>query len=71
MDIAVGHIPHIIIPGEISDVGERIYLGHEIVTFRVQVALPTENTYISWKDKMKPRITMEDGIIPEEYQAML
>ena len=29
-----------------------------------------ENTYISWKDKMKPRITMEDGIIPEEYQAM-
>ena len=42
MDIAVGHIPHIII----------------------------ENTYISWKDKMKPRITMEDGIIPEEYQAM-
>lgn len=30
----------------------------------------TENTYISWKDKMKPRICLEDGITQEEYQAM-
>ena len=30
----------------------------------------TENTYISWKDKMKPRITLEDGITPEEHQVL-
>ncbi len=30
----------------------------------------TENTYISWEDKMKPRIQLEDGITPEEYQAL-
>lgn len=29
-----------------------------------------ENTYISWEDKMKPRIKLEDGITPEEYQAL-
>ncbi len=30
----------------------------------------TENTYISWKDKMKPRIDLEDGITQEEYQYL-
>ncbi len=30
----------------------------------------TENTYISWKDKMKPRIDLDDGITREEYQAL-
>lgn len=31
----------------------------------------TENTYISWKDKMKPRIEVDDGITPEEYQMIV
>ena len=31
----------------------------------------TENTYISWEDKMKPRIKIDDGITREEYQAMV
>lgn len=30
----------------------------------------TENTYISWEDKMKPRIKLDDGITFEEYQAL-
>lgn len=30
----------------------------------------TENTYISWEDKMKPRIDLNDGITQEEYQAL-
>ena len=30
----------------------------------------TENTYISWEDKMKPRIDLDDGITQEEYQAL-
>lgn len=30
----------------------------------------TENTYITWEDKMKPRIKLDDGITPEEYQAL-
>lgn len=30
----------------------------------------TENTYISWKDQMKPCIRLEDGITREEYRAM-
>lgn len=30
----------------------------------------TENTYISWEDKMKPHIELYDGITPEEYQAL-
>ena len=29
-----------------------------------------ENTYISWEDKMKPRIKLDDGITSEEYQTM-
>ncbi|MBD5152195.1 MAG: hypothetical protein HDT16_06840 [Oscillibacter sp.] len=29
-----------------------------------------ENTYITWEDKMKPRIKLDDGITPEEYQAL-
>ena len=31
----------------------------------------TENTYISWKDKMKPRIEVEDDITPEDYQTIV
>ena len=31
----------------------------------------TENTYISWEDKMKPCIKIDDGITQEEYQAMV
>lgn len=31
----------------------------------------TENTYISWKDKMKPRIEAEDDITPEDYQTIV
>lgn len=30
----------------------------------------TENTYITWDDKMKPRIDLNDGITQEEYQAL-
>ena len=30
-----------------------------------------ENTYISWEDKMQPRIRREDGITLEEYQILL
>lgn len=30
----------------------------------------TENTYITWEEKMKPRINLDDGITTEEYQAM-
>lgn len=30
----------------------------------------TKNTYISWEDKMKPRIKLDDGITQEEYQAL-
>ena len=30
----------------------------------------TENTYISWEDKMKPRIDVDDGVTMEEYRAM-
>lgn len=30
----------------------------------------TENTYISWEDKMKPRIDLDNGITQEEYQAL-
>ena len=30
----------------------------------------TENTYITWEDKMKPRIKLDDGITSEEYQAL-
>lgn len=30
----------------------------------------TENTYISWEDKMKPRIKLDDGITSEEYQTL-
>ena len=30
----------------------------------------TENTYITWEDKMKPRIDLDDGITQEEYQAL-
>ena len=30
----------------------------------------TENTYITWEDKMKPRIELDDGITSEEYQAL-
>lgn len=30
----------------------------------------TENTDISWEDKMKPRINLDDGITPEEYQSL-
>lgn len=29
-----------------------------------------ENTYISWEDRMKPRIKLDDGITQEEYQAL-
>lgn len=31
----------------------------------------TENTYITWEDKMKPRIKLDDGITPEEYQTIV
>ena len=27
----------------------------------------TENTYITWEDRMKPRIELDDGITREEY----
>lgn len=30
----------------------------------------TENTYITWEDKMKPRIRLDDGIAQDEYQAL-
>ena len=30
----------------------------------------TENVYISWEDRMKPRIKLDDGITQEEYRAM-
>ena len=30
----------------------------------------TENTYISWEDKMKPRSDLDDGITQEEYQVL-
>ena len=30
----------------------------------------TENTYITWEDRMKPRIELDDGITREEYQAL-
>lgn len=30
----------------------------------------TENTYISWEDKMKPRVRLDGGITQEEYQAL-
>ena len=30
----------------------------------------TENTYITWEDKMKPRIDVDDGVTMEEYRAM-
>ena len=30
----------------------------------------TENTYITWEDKMKPRIDLDDGISQEEYQVL-
>ena len=30
----------------------------------------TQNTYITWEDQMKPRIKLDDGITPEEYQAL-
>ena len=30
----------------------------------------TENTYITWEDKMKPRIDLDDGITQEEYRAL-
>lgn len=30
----------------------------------------TENTYITWEDKMKPRIDLSDGITTEESQAL-
>ena len=29
-----------------------------------------ENTYITWEDKMKPRIDLDDGITREEYQFL-
>ena len=29
-----------------------------------------ENTYITWEDKMKPRIKLDDGITQEEYQSL-
>ena len=35
--IAVGHIPHIVIPCEVSDIRERVYLRHEIIAFWVQI----------------------------------
>ena len=30
----------------------------------------TENTYITWEDKMKPRVKLRDGITQEEYQTL-
>ena len=30
----------------------------------------TENTYITWEDKMKPRIDLDDGITQEEHLAL-
>lgn len=39
---------------------------HQIVFEKENV----ENTYISWKDKMKPRIELYEGITSEEYQAL-
>ncbi len=30
----------------------------------------TENTYITWEDRMKPRIELDDSITREEYQAL-
>ncbi len=30
----------------------------------------TENTHITWEDKMRPRIRLEDGITQEEYQTL-
>lgn len=30
----------------------------------------TENTYITWEDRMKPRIKLDDSITREEYQAL-
>ena len=30
----------------------------------------TGNVYISWEDKRKPRIQLDDGITQEEYQAL-
>jgi hypothetical protein len=30
----------------------------------------TNNAYISWKDQMKPRIRLKDGITQEEYQSI-
>lgn len=30
----------------------------------------TENTYITWEDKMRPRISLKDGITQEEYQTL-
>ena len=30
----------------------------------------TQNTYIDWEDQMKPRVTLDDGITPEEHQAL-
>ena len=31
----------------------------------------TENTYVSWENRMKPRIELDDGITVEEYQTMV
>ena len=42
MDIAIGHISHIIVPREGSDVGEGVHLRHEIITFWVQVVSPDD-----------------------------
>ncbi|MDE7398873.1 MAG: hypothetical protein K2N06_05020 [Oscillospiraceae bacterium] len=30
-----------------------------------------ENTYITWEDKMKPGIKLDDGITTEEYKALV
>lgn len=40
---------------------------HQIIFEKENV----ENTYISWEDKMKPQIELDDDITSEEYQTML
>ena len=42
IDVAAGRIPHVVIPGEVSDIRERVHLGHEAITVGVQVVLPDD-----------------------------
>ncbi|MBD5117737.1 MAG: hypothetical protein HDT37_01250 [Clostridiales bacterium] len=39
---------------------------HQIIFEKENV----ENTYITWEDRMKPRIKLDDGITTEEYQTL-